>query len=287
MSACQAPGGYYERLTVSRRSQLLEILMDINNAKQVPPRYRFDVSTKNSPERSPRAYYRKPEGASGEIKLHELEQNVAYTAYDLVAKDDTFPAELEDQEGHAPYGYLTPKHEEEYLAVIDNALDVIPLPSASRPNTIIDPSVDLRPRHTSPPTERDFAVQHPVSVHNWLLRNKPQIKQEQDQCSERGEAGPTTGGGKKKGNKREKTKEDAPFDALDDEIGFDAASEEHFGKSKRKSKGDGDHTYRPKGGRSKAKRKRDRGDEGDGEGKETKKYKSSATVDADGDYGDV
>ena len=260
--------------------------MDINNSRKVPAQYRFDVSNSVRPEdvETLKSQYPKTESRGGHSVLDDLEPKVAYTAYDEALKEDRLPQELEDQDGHVPYGYITPKREEEYLAVIDNALDVIPLPSVSGLNTIIDPSVDLRPRHRSPPTERDFAIQHPVSVHNWLLHHKPQIKLEHDQYSERGEAGSTTNGAKKKG-KREKTKEDAPFDALDEEIGFDA-SEEHFSKSKRKSKGDGDHTYRPKGGRSRAKRKRDKGDEGDGDAKEPKRVKGAGGMDADGDYAD-
>lgn len=264
--------------------------MDINSSKQVPSQYRYDLTLPSDKEpqqqESPQSLYGKNEARGGDIKLDDLEYKVPHTTYDLVLQEDKFPLELQDQDDNAPAGYLTPKHEEEYLAIIDKALDVIPLPSPSRPNTIIDASVDLRPRHTSPITERDFATQNPISVHNWLLRNKPAIKMEQDQCSERGEAGSTTGTGKKKGGgRREKTKEDAPFEGLDDEIGFDAASEEQFGKSKRKSKGDGDHTYRPKGGRSRAKRKRDKGDEGEAEGKEVKKVKSSANLGGDADAG--
>ena len=266
-------------------SQLLEILMDINCSKEVPTRFQYDLEIEEEPQQqaSPQSTYSKQEVVGGDIKLKHLEEGVPHTTYDPPLEKYQLPAEFwGDETGQAPDGYLTPKHEEEYLTVIDNALDVIPLPSPSRPNTIIDPSVDLRPRNTSPPTERDFATQNPISVHNWLLRNKPQIKMEHDGYSERGEVGTGSGGNKKKGGRREKTKEDAPFEGLDDEIGFDAASEEHFGKSKRKSKGDGDHTYRPKGGRSRpAKRKRDKGDDGDFEIKESKKAKGASAAEAE------
>ncbi|KAL9053729.1 MAG: hypothetical protein Q9162_004603 [Coniocarpon cinnabarinum] len=253
-----------------QNDQLLEIINDLNGSSKVPSKYRYDVAlpADQTQQDTPPLKRSKREPSPAAIKLAELEREVSYTyATELAA----LPNDLLDHEGNAPNGYLTPKHEEDYLGVIDNALDVIPLPSPSRPNTILDPSVDLRPRHTSPPTERDFATQNPVSVHNWLLRHKPLLKTD-DVTSERGDNGSTVGAptasthSKKKSSasqRRERTKEDAPFEGLDDEIGFDA---DEMMSKKRKRGADGDQTYRPKGGRSKAaKRKRERGDEGDGE----------------------
>ena len=82
---------------------------------------------------------------------------------------------------------------------------------------------------------------------------------------------------KGKGGRKEKTKEDAPFEGLDDEIGFDA--EEERGKKGKRKSGDGDHTYRPKGGRSKAAKRKRGGDEEEPEGKTLKKARSMVLMD--------
>ena len=112
-------------------------------------------------------------------------------------------------------------------------------------------------------------------MHNWLSRNKPTLRN--DDASENASVtgGPSNSGGggkKKKGQSaKERTKEDAPFEGLDDEIGFDV--EEGAGKRKKRAE---DQTYRPKGGRSKAKRKRGLLDDGEEE-------RGGKKVRADGD----
>lgn len=280
-------------------SQLMEILLDINNDPRRPAYKHYDVLSPGLRNRMPELT---PEhslsGANtiDSIKLYKLEAETTHTPYHLPSPS-VLPIDLQDLDN--PLGCMTPTHEDEYLSAMDSALDALPLPSiepnrASNGNAVLDPNVDIRPRHWELPTSEDFAHHHPASVHNWLGRNQPQIAAEKerlkaqdkdgDKTSERGgrspapRATPTAATGSKRKAKDKIKKEDIPFENLDDEIGFDPAEEATLGSSK-KRKND-DDAYRPKGGRSKgggSKRKRDRESAG-GEAEETSAKKVKKTV---------
>lgn len=153
-------------------------------------------------------------------------------------------------------GYMSPTHEEEYLAILDQ--------------TLADPayldSHPLRgPPSQLPPTEKELTVRNPDSVYNWLRKHQPQVflqdkdPQHPDNLSEKPAPRANAGGrGKRQsaaaGTPGPKTDQEEE-DGLDPESG--AAT-----KGSRKSKGgENDSAYRPKGGSSRApKRKREDGE---------------------------
>lgn len=268
----------------------MEILLDINNDSRRLANKHYNITSPSLRSRVPELTpddSLSGQPSTSEVSLSKLESEVTHTALNLPSPS-ILPTDLQESDLGLP-GYLTPTHEDEYLSVMDSALDALPLPSiephqASNGNAVLDPIVDIRPRHWDLPTAEDFAQTNPVSVHNWLGRHQPQIAAEKerlrlldkgDKDSERGAKSPVPGvmgtpatltGTKRKAKDKIK-KEDLPFEGLDDEIGFDPAEEAAYGSSK-KRKND-DDAYRPKGGRSKSggsKRKRDResiGGEGD------------------------
>lgn len=281
-------------------SQLMEILLDVNDDPRMLTSKHYDITSPSLRARRPELT---PDGShiarrtDPSIKLSDLERDVTHTVPDLPSPS-VLPLDLHDTNFPLP-GYMLSDREDEYVAAMDSALDALPLPSldpdkASNGNAVLDPNVDIRPRHTDPPTSEDFAHENPVSVHNWLRRHQPASssdkereklkapERDKDKDSERGGRSPAPGGtpaatsAKRKAKDKVK-KEDMPFEGLDDEIGFNPAEEAAALGSNKKKKND-DDAYRPKGGRTKAsaKRKRDRESAGgEGEGSSAKKIKKT------------
>lgn len=275
----------------SSHSQLLEILADINDSHSLPAHKRYDVESGRLPAQiltpqTPGDHW-KPEGG---VSLASLEAAALHTVRQDVSPS-LLPLDLQDLE-HAPPGYITPTHEDEYLSIMDEALEALPLPNLDMPskpigNAVLDSNVDIRPRREELPTERDFAEQSSVSVYNWIRMHQPQVHAEKERKddraadSDRGGKSPpppaSTAPNSKRKAKDKLKKEDVPFENLDDEIGFDAADEPTFGTSRNKRKKD-DEAYRPKGGKSRQpqKRKRERdepgGADGDGISKKFRKF---------------
>lgn len=297
------------RRLAEQNDQLLDMLLDINEQTRAPARLRFNLDPSGTAP--PAAAGPGPEvvrqqlndlreaAASGAIpqeeyiqraeQLHNsqairqtlkslasLEAQVPHTTrHDLPSQ----PPDGIDLSEQAP-GYMSPAHEEEYLAALDQVL--------AQPG--FDPSMqEGRPiRHAAshpPLSEKDLTVRNPDSVYNWLRKHQPQVfLQDKDvahpeNMSEKSAPAKANAGGRK-GAKRESAVgggggTPGPRDH-DDE---DSVAGETGGKGRRKTGGGGedDTAYRPKGGSSRpAKRKRDDGDTPAPKGK--KKSRASAAA---------
>jgi hypothetical protein len=270
--------------------QLLDMLLDINEQTRAPARLRFNLDPPGTAPVVPG-----PEPAAIQQQLHELREAAAsgaisqeeyiaraeplhnshairQTLKSLAALEARVPhttrGDLPDRplDGidlteHAP-GYLSPAHEEEYLAALDQVLaepGFDPANQEGRP---------IRHAASHPPlSEKDLTVRNPDSVYNWLRKHQPQVfLQDKDAAphenmSEKS-APPKANASNRKSIKRESAVGGTPGPRDPDDE--DSVAGETGGKGRRKTTGgaDGDDTaYRPKGGSSRpAKRKREEGD---------------------------
>ena len=149
-------------------------------------------------------------------------------------------------------GYLSPSHEEEYLAALDASIDGLPLNIESHPIR------DLKRDSETP-------IKNPVSVYNWLRRNQPQVfLQDADTANSYGEqivAG-VSGAPEKSTPAHTGTRKGARASkvAVEEEVVDDegnvitvTSATTRGGRGKRKRE---DDAYRPKGGTGRQTRKR-------------------------------
>jgi hypothetical protein len=280
------------RRLAENNDQLLDMLLDINEQTRAPARLRFNLDPAGThapaeagltPELiSQQLHELREAAASGHIpqeeyieradRLHNshairqtlkslaaLEARVPHTTRDdLPAR----PIDGLDLSEHAP-GYMDPVHEEEYLAALDQVLEMPgfdPAHNQGRP---------IRTSASHPPlSEKDLTARNPDSVYNWLRKHQPHVfLQDKDavhheNMSEKS-AAPKASTGGKKGIKRESavgggSGTPGPRENEDEE----SIAGETGGKGRKKAPGGEDDTaYRPKGGSSRpAKRKREDGD---------------------------
>ncbi|KAL5118892.1 hypothetical protein ACEQ8H_003215 [Pleosporales sp. CAS-2024a] len=249
--------------------QLLDMLLDINEQTRAPARLRFHL---DPPPAVALSHALGPTLKS----LAELEARVPHTTRaDLPVQ----PVDGIDLTEHAP-GYLSPAHEDEYLAALDHVL--------------AQPDFDLalhegRPLRTAashqPLSDKDLTVRNPDSVYNWLRKHQPQVflqdkdAAHHDNASEK-PAPPKTNPAGRKNTKRESAVgagTPAPRDHDDD----DSLAGETAAKGRRKTTGGGedDTAYRPKGGSSRpAKRKREDGDTPAGKSKKKSRASTGTAV---------
>jgi hypothetical protein len=291
--------------------QLLDMLLDINEQTRAPARLRFNLDPAGTaapvvggPE--PEAIRQQLQelreaAASGALSQEEYieraellhsSQAIRQTLKSLASLEARVPHTTRtdvpdhgldgiDLTEHAP-GYMSPTHEEEYLAALDQVL--------AQPG--FDPALqEGRPiRHAAshpPLSEKDLTVRNPDSVYNWLRKHQPQVfLQDKDAAhhenmSEKS-APVKANAGSRKGIKRESALggTPGPRDADDDDS---VAAGEIGGKGRRKTAGGGgggddDTAYRPKGGSSRpAKRKREDGDTPVGKGKKKSRVSTAGT----------
>lgn len=298
------------RRLAEENDQLLDMLLDINEQTRAPARLRFNldpagtavpVAAGPAPEVVRQQLRELRESASsGAISQEEyiqraeqlhnsqairqtlkslasLEAQVPHTArHDLTDR----PLEGIDLSEHAP-GYMSPAHEEEYLAALDQVL--------AQPG--FDPSMqEGRPiRHAAshpPLSEKDLTVRNPDSVYNWLRKHQPQVfLQDKDAAhhenmSEKSAPVKANAGGRK-GAKRESAVGGGGTPGPRDHEDEDSVAGETGGKGRRKTTGTGDDdtAYRPKGGSSRpAKRKREDGDTPVGKGKKKSRASTGAAA---------
>lgn len=232
----------------------MEIILDMSDAHTLPAVLRYSASSP-APHSLPEL-----ESDRSEYNDHSLAalRKVTHTFSDLPHLDK-LPPELVDVDQTLPPGYFTTQHEEEYLATLD----------ASLAAGVAD-APELPPREKIPP-ERNFAVNCPDSVYNWLRVHQPQVF---DVKEERGDG--AAGKGPKGGKKEKLVKHE--FEGMDDEelemLGLSGGPGLASAKAGKKPKDD-DNAYRPKGGHRPAKRKRDKED---ADGKVGKKARKSGGV---------
>ena len=258
-------------------SQLLEILLEINDSHRlVPPFLRYDLRSPApsvsdlpdlEPDYSPRgipkfdAIKATLEEAEGDLQRGEITPREYDEMCDKLLKDietstristltHNIPhTDLEslslgevpyDINGPSPAGFLDPAHEEDYLASMDAAMD----PSDSQQfTTIASYSTRTSERQEK---ERDANLRNPVSVYNWLRRNAPSVFENPD------EKPPVPGRNSKRASNIIKQEPEL----LDDEGNLLSSVVEGPTKVKRKRD---DEPYRPKGGSSRPSKRRKAG----------------------------
>lgn len=274
------------------RSQLLEILLDLNESLNIPKSLRYDIRLPNQLSEYDAydlsranveimdAHASVQNGdypqASYHQFRHDLEESLARR--DVRKVDDmdaTIPHPLpEDADVHVLLQpeYLTSAQQDAYLLAMDakqgdNWSLSQPIPPA--PTNLSS----LTPREL----EREIELRNPLSVHNWLKKHNLQAAaKEEDNISEAGAPVATPATNRKRGNNLAKKVGDRSVNqARGEKLGSPASvkagdisevgpdddgddKEQVLSASARKKGGDKDDTYRPKGGRaSKAKRKRE------------------------------
>jgi hypothetical protein len=282
----------FVRDPADEHSQLLELLLEMNDNTRVPPRLRFDLRDASARDADAPPLDVGPDPDQLQRKLQELRNDMVngiITPEEFARLSDQLHSSktvitnralsiLEAQVPHstrAPEplpeglnlgehasGYMSPAHEEEYLHSLDVAL--------ADPN--YDPNThDARPIRIPSsrpvPTEKELSMMNPDSVYNWLRKHQPQVflqdkdPQHPENVSEKSTARPANAPNRGKrpsgvgGTPGPKGEPD-----VDEEPGFVPETGTASAKGKR-GKTDEDTAYRPKGGSSRGnKRKREDGD---------------------------
>ena len=153
------------RLSANSRddSALRELLIDINDSKCIPDHQRFDLSLSNGHANGEDDTASRPE--AGLIPLSGL-QRLPQSTLEKVQADETYREEID--ETVAP-SYFSLSQEEEYLRTLDAKLGLTP----AIPTDI--PSLPLKPVDRDREHYKDVQLRNPVSVYNWLKRNRPEI----------------------------------------------------------------------------------------------------------------
>jgi len=239
-------------------SQLLDLLLDLNESTHIPGFLRFDlspelpsVSAVPSLEPDINDELVKPKPLS---RLLEVPHTIARDNMELPL----------DMDGQSPPAYLDTYHEEEYLSALDSLL--------SNPSAMLDDHSGRPIRLTEPPklSDKDLATRNPVSVYQWLRRNQPHVFLQDfkdEAASEKGARG--VGKGKRKSVANEPISAGTPaalkgeYDWMDEGGEGSVAVRPEGGGSGRGKRSKDDEPYRPKGGSSRpAKRKREDGEKG-------------------------
>ena len=146
-------------------------------------------------------------------------------------------------------GFLTVRQEDQYTQSLDAYLNGDA--PASRSHAIT--SLGMKGQEKSAERERETQLRNPVSVYNWLRRNKPSVFLQDNESKADKPARPAGARSSKRNATRDslvKEEDEEPYDG--EGIAVDA------GASKGKRKRDDDGGYRPKGGNSRpTKRKKE------------------------------
>ncbi|KAL3458527.1 IEC3 subunit of the Ino80 complex, chromatin re-modelling-domain-containing protein [Aspergillus heterothallicus] len=260
-----------------QNDQLLEVLLEFNDAVQIPPKFRYDLSAPGdeailpSPESEPSPSYNDPataasvlrsareEFAAGHVTAEYYQKledrvkrgkafapqfryadlvNVPHSAPPPEAQNDTGNTSLEHS-----LGFLTPEHETEYCLVTDAKLGdmsaALQLARAPEKPTLME-------------RERGLLLQSSVSVHNWLRKNQPNVfLQDNENASEKSGSRPSNLRTSKRSVPASRKDEDTH-----DEDSIMADSGPTSGGSKAKRKRDEETTPRPKASNSRSNRKK-------------------------------
>jgi len=208
---------------LTRSSQLLDLLLELNSSLQIPSELRYDVSLNQLSETDrtlslnaanakldevhaavdrgalPADEYmtlrsdleaRLAQLTSG-ISIDDLENTIPHPFFD--PEKDSIPPHIAAAQSIA---FLTSEHEDEYLDRLDEQLGKkFSLTGAwpSAPHTW----AHLTPREL----EREVELQNPQSVHNWLKRHNVSVGGEDGTASEAGGGAAATPANKGKGSR--------------------------------------------------------------------------------------
>lgn len=270
----QAP---YQNAMLTEHSQLLELLLDVNNSTQIPGRLRIDLSldvpalddaVNLISEEELKTI--KCDTEQGQMLHNELRSMLEARMLDKVTNKPTkslasliastphrpftlapMPglgsAELQDLSEEHPISYLSPSDIDDNLSAIDASLKLPPAPTMHEPS----PRVRL--------SDRELNMRNPHSVYNWLRKHEPKIFLQDGEGSEKsaaGKVGALRGAGKR-ANLPTPCRPDM-VEFVEDGIGYDGSlnGPGGGGRGKRKRISDEDAGYRPKGGSSKPTKKK-------------------------------
>ena len=267
-------------------SQLLDLLLDVNESNRIPPHLRYDLRSPTpdalavpalEPDRSPRRAYDANEARAAleELKADLTTGQISPRSYsqleaslsDTMNKpkvlkhldttphttlDSVFPDNLpSDLDEDTPTGYLSPDHEDEFLSNLDITLGAAPLDTRS-----IAPS--QLTKTSARDKEKDAMLRNPVSVYNWLRKHHPQVFLQDESNSDKSTQKNAPKPSPKPSNPTKSSKRISAIPKQEQEI----LDEEGFlvegnlevplkGKRKRD-----DEPYRPKGGSSRPTKKK-------------------------------
>ncbi|KAL4767452.1 IEC3 subunit of the Ino80 complex, chromatin re-modelling-domain-containing protein [Aspergillus nidulans var. acristatus] len=203
-----------------QNDQLLEVLLEFNDAVHIPPKLRYDLHVPGDedilppPDGELSAAYNdhalatsalrnaKDDLAAGNITLESYQQlegglkrgrafapllrytdllKVPHSAPATESQDPVNP--MDDSSLNQNLGFLTPEHETEYCLATDARLgDMAAAVQLSR----VPEKPSLLER------EREYALRSPVSVHHWLRKNHPNIfLQDNENASEKSASRPS------------------------------------------------------------------------------------------------
>ena len=138
--------------------------MDINDSKCIPSYQRFDL---NSPANGHANKQERVASIStdGPVHLSHLDE-LPQSTLEKVQADGIYYEEIDD--AIAP-SYFSPSQEEEYIHNLDVKLGLAP------PIAAEIPALPLKPVDRDREHYKDVQLRNPVSVYNWLKRNRPEI----------------------------------------------------------------------------------------------------------------
>ena len=266
---------------------MLDLLLDVNESSRLPLHLRYDLRSPTpdasevpalEPDVSPHRIHdasgaraaleeAKVELSTGQITPNtykELEADLLtainkpkrilahldatpHTTLISVRPHD-LPSDLDDE---TPTGYFSPNHETEYLMTLDNTLTNASLGSRQITSSQLA-KANERER------EKDSQLRNPVSVHNWLRKNQPQVFQQDDlnldKPPSRNAAKPSPKpSNPPKAAKRLSAAPKQEHEVIDDEGFLIGGNPDVAPRSKRKRE---DEPYRPKGGSSRPSKKK-------------------------------
>ncbi|KAL6235115.1 hypothetical protein BDW75DRAFT_230619 [Aspergillus navahoensis] len=262
-----------------QNDQLLEVLLEFNDAVHIPPKLRYDLHVPGDEDILPAfdelsAAYNdhalatsvlrnaKDDLAAGNITVESYQQlegglkrgrafapllrytDLLKVPHSAPASENQNPANLTDDLSlNQNLGFLTPEHETEYCLATDARLgDMAAAVQLSR----VPEKPSLLER------EREYALRSPVSVHHWLRKNHPNIfLQDNENASEKSASRPSNLRTSKRSAPTSRKDEDTH-----DEDSVMADSGPATGGFKAKRKRDEDAIPRPKAAASRSNRKK-------------------------------
>ncbi len=267
-------------------SQLLDLLLDVNESNRIPPYVRYDLRSPTpdalavpalEPDCSPRGSYDAIEARAaledlkadlriGQVSPRSYSQ-IEGSLLDIMNKPkvlahldatphttlesvlpDNFPSDLDED---TPTGYLSPVHEEEFLSNLDITLGDGPLDSGP-----IFPSPLAKT--SARDKEKDALLRNPVSVYNWLRKHHPQVFLQDESSSDKPAPKQAPKPSPKPSNPTKSSKRISAVpkqeqEILDEEGYLVEGNLDVPVKAKRKRE---DEPYRPKGGSSRPTKKK-------------------------------
>ena len=251
-------------------------MVDLNSCPQVPRRLRYDIRPKHLASatktehqeiydakkghlRMRKARYQLQTGEMTAMQYQDVKDEILESPYfapeesyadltQFATNTATHSGEEKDTINHSMVPYLSSRQEDQYRQSIDAYLNE----ETGHPRAHATLSSGASSSDKAAQREREMQLRNPVSVYNWLRKNKPSVFL-QDNESAADKPARTTGSRSSKRNaNRDSIVKQEPELYDEDGIAVDAPS----GRGKRKR--ENDSGYRPKGGNARpTKRKKE------------------------------